>query len=63
MYLTIAIILIALLVVIFFVSFYLYKKTPVPKGCENIKIDENICANCSNSECFIKERMNEKEEK
>ena len=50
-----AIILIAGLIAIFFVSYVLNKKTPVPKGCENLLRDEEMCANCSNTNCKIKE--------
>lgn len=46
-------ILIALLTV-FVVSFILYKKTPVPKGCEDLKISEEKCGACSNNkDCSI----------
>ena len=54
-YLIGAIILIALLLATFFVSYVLNKKTPVPKGCEKLLVDEEICANCSNTSCKIKE--------
>ena len=44
-------ILVALLIV-FVVSFVIYVRTPAPKGCENIKIDDEKCASCSNNnEC------------
>ena len=32
-----------LLLIIFVVSFVIYKKTPVPKGCENLEINEANC--------------------
>lgn len=59
-YLIIAIIILIALLVIFVVSFVLYKKTPVPKGCEDILIDDEKCSSCQNNECRFKHR-NEKE--
>ena len=56
-YLILAISILAALLAIFIVSFVLYRKTPVPKGCENIKISEENCAGCTHSECsFYKKR-------
>ena len=51
-------ILVALLIV-FVVSFILYKKTPVPKGCENLEISEENCAACSNKECSLRKKKGE----
>ena len=51
-------ILVALLIV-FVVSFILYKKTPVPKGCENLEISEENCAACSNKECSLRRKEGE----
>ena len=51
-------ILVALLIV-FVVSFILYKKTPVPKGCENLEISEENCAACSNKECSLRKKEGE----
>ncbi len=56
-YLIISICLIAFLVVLFFVTFVKNRKTPVPKGCENIKISEENCSMCNNTSCSIKERF------
>ena len=53
-YLILAIAILVTLLVIFIVSFVLYRKTPVPKGCENIKISEENCAACGNKECQYK---------
>ena len=50
-YLILAISILAALLIIFIVSYILYRRTPVPKGCENIKISEENCAGCSHSEC------------
>jgi hypothetical protein len=54
-YFIVAILLIAGLCAVFFISYVLNKKTPVPKGCENLLKDEEMCKNCSNTSCKIKE--------
>ena len=50
-YLILAISILVALLTIFIVSFVLYKRTPVPKGCEDLKISEEHCATCGHSEC------------
>ena len=50
-YLILAIAILVSLLTIFIVSFILYKRTPVPKGCENIKINEENCSSCGHTEC------------
>lgn len=50
-YLILAISILIALAIIFVVSFVLYKKTPVPKGCENIQMNEENCASCGNANC------------
>ena len=50
-YLILAISILVALLVVFVVSFVLYKKTPVPKGCEYLKINDENCSACGNSEC------------
>jgi len=52
-YLIIAILLIALIAVIFIVTFIINRRTPVPKGCEHLKIEESNCLACSNTDCSI----------
>ena len=47
------------LLIIFVVSFLLYKKTPVPKGCENLQISEENCAACNNKECSLRKKEGE----
>ncbi len=60
-YLILGISIIVALLIVFIVSFILYVRTPVPKGCENIKISEENCSSCNNSECrFYKEREEKK---
>lgn len=49
------------LIIIFMVTYVLYHKTPVPKGCENLKLDEETCNACNNTECQFKARKNNKE--
>jgi len=51
--LVLAILILVSLLIIFIVSFVLYKKTPVPKGCENIAINDENCAACQNRECAL----------
>ena len=50
-YLFIAIAILVSLLAIFIVSFVLYRKTPVPKGCENIQINDENCVACGHTEC------------
>ena len=57
LYLVLSICLIVGLVALFFITFVINRKTPVPKGCENIKIEEESCMSCSNSSCEIKEKF------
>ncbi len=52
--LILAISIILALLIIFIVSFILYKKTPVPKGCENLLINEENCSACANKECALR---------
>ena len=54
--LILAILILVLLLIVFVVSFVIYKKTPVPKGCENIEISEENCASCNNSSCTLFKR-------
>ena len=56
-YLIIAIIIILALVAIFIITFVINRKTPVPEGCENIKITEEGCANCQVEECAVKVKL------
>ncbi len=55
-------ILVALLV-IFIVSFVLYRKTPVPKGCEDLERTEEKCAACSETGCRFNLYYGREEEK
>ena len=50
-YLILAISILVALATIFVISFVAYKRTPVPKGCEGIKISEENCSSCGNKEC------------
>lgn len=62
-YLLIAIGVIILLVVCFFVSYVLNKKTPIPEECKNL-IDEEKCVGCQNITCsHYKETKEEGENK
>jgi hypothetical protein len=50
-YIALAIGIIVVLAVIAIVTFILYRKTPAPKGCENLEPDEGICCACLKSGC------------
>ncbi len=56
-YLIISIILIIVLALIFIISFVINKKTPLPEGCEDLKITEEGCANCQIEECPVKVKL------
>ena len=58
----------AIIVVVILLGLYIFlylmnKKTPVPKGCENIKISEENCSSCNNLDCSLRkidvEKINE----
>lgn len=66
-YLIIAILSIIALIVVFFVSYYFNKKTPVPKECEDLLINKENCSSCKNYNCKLrqnnsKDEINIKEE-
>ena len=50
-YLMLAIFILVALAAIFVISFVAYRRTPVPKGCEGIKINEENCSSCGNKDC------------
>lgn len=56
--LALAIIILLVLLIIFVVSFVLYKKTPVPDGCESLEINEENCAACNNKNCELRRKEN-----
>ena len=59
-YLVVAIVVLIILLATFIVSFVLYKRTPVPKGCENIEINDENCSSCGHKECsFYREEEKE----
>lgn len=59
-YLIIAITILVVLLITFIVSFILYRRTPAPKGCEQLKISEENCSSCSHKECsFYKTKEEE----
>ena len=62
-YLILAISIIVALLVIFIGSFIAYRKTPVPQGCEDLKINEKNCAGCSHSECSFYKELSKEEDK
>ena len=59
-YLFLAIAILVILLITFIVSFVIYRKTPVPKGCEDMVMNEEKCSSCGHSECsFYKKKDNE----
>ena len=52
-YLAIAIVVLIILLATFIVTFVIYRRTPVPKGCEEMKMDEEKCSSCGHSECHF----------
>ncbi|MCR5350215.1 MAG: hypothetical protein K6E20_04400 [Acholeplasmatales bacterium] len=55
--LVLSIILIAIFVIIFIVSFVINRKTPKPKGCEDILISEENCMGCQIESCAVKQKL------
>ena len=54
---------ILVLLAIFIITFVLYKKTPVPKGCEEFeKPSKNKCSGCGVKECHFNLYYNDPEE-
>lgn len=50
-YLILAIAILVVLLATFVISFVLYRRTPVPKGCEELVMNEEKCSSCGHSEC------------
>ena len=50
-YLILAISILVVLLIIFFVSFVAYRRMPVPKGCEDLVASEEKCSSCQNKTC------------
>lgn len=60
-YLILAISILVALLATFIISFIIYKRTPVPAGCEDIKISEENCGACQRKDCSL--RKNKEEDK
>lgn len=59
----IAVLLLLVLIAIFVITFILYKKTPVPKGCEEFeKPSEQKCHGCHETSCHFNLYYNDPEE-
>jgi hypothetical protein len=56
-YIIICVAIIVFFVALFFITFVINRRTPVPKGCEHIKIDEDVCGACNVTGCSIKEKF------
>ncbi|MCR4879688.1 MAG: hypothetical protein K5906_01870 [Bacilli bacterium] len=61
-YLILAIAILVTLLLTFIVSFVIYRRTPAPKGCEQIKINEENCSACQNKDCQFHIERNKEEE-
>lgn len=61
--LILAIVIIALLLIIFVVSFVIYMRTPAPKGCEKLKIGPKSCEDCDVQGCMIYKSHHKEEKK
>ena len=55
--LVLSIILITFFVILFIVSFDINRKTPKPKGCEDILISDENCSGCQIESCAIKQKL------
>ena len=44
-------------IVVVFRAYLLNKKTPLPKGCEDLKISEESCSKCNNTMCDFKNKI------
>jgi flagellar basal body-associated protein FliL len=52
-YIIIVVALVLVLLAIFIVTFLLYKKTPAPKGCEDLGPSEEKCSKCTVEGCHF----------
>ena len=59
-YLVLAICILVALLATFIISFVAYRRTPVPKGCENLKMSEEKCASCGHQECSFYKKEDDK---
>ena len=59
-YILLAVGILVALLIIFVVSFVLYKRTPVPKGCEDMVANSEKCSSCKNTSCQFFEGKEEK---
>ena len=57
--LIIAIIVLALLIGVFFTTYILNKKTPIPEECKDLKIEASKCAACKNEMCSLRKKEEE----
>lgn len=56
-YLVISIVIIVFLVVIFFVTYFLNKRTPIPEECKDLRIGAEGCGSCNNLDCSIRKKV------
>ena len=61
-YIILAIALVVALLIIFFVTYVLNKRTKVPEGCEK-EVDDAMCQGCHNVSCKFYKGKEESEDK
>ena len=49
--LILSILLLVILLFVFVFTFVLYVKTPAPKGCEKLGVDQSKCSTCDEKTC------------
>jgi flagellar basal body-associated protein FliL len=52
-YILIVVFLVLALIALFIVTFVVYKKTPAPKGCEDLGPSEEKCSKCTVEGCHL----------
>jgi len=55
-YILISVVILTFFLVVFFWSFVAYKKTPLPKGCEDLDKEMKSCATCGEVLCPRKKK-------
>lgn len=60
-YIAIAIGIIAFLLIFVFVTFIMLRRMPAPKGCEELKVNDEKCGSCGEIGCPIYARYHREE--
>ena len=59
-YLILAISILVFLLALFIVTFVIYRRIPVPKGCEHMMANDERCEACHNANCHYSNKESEK---